>query len=155
MASTSMAVGSAYNVLFSTRSLRWKGLNICLFSSASMNPLDWFRRQINPTVRDRKSNADIEVAKRKQAEEGTLSVFDSSAAAAEEKKPAAAKDTSMVVKTRSDHVRRQLAALTQLFTDVECSSTNTRRRTSKSLTESSIRLAGRSLASQSTLPSCR
>ena len=149
-----MAVGSAYNVLFSTRSLRWKGLNICLFSSASMNPLDWFRRQINPTVRDRKSNADIEVAKRKQAEEGTLSVFDSSATA-EEKKPAAAKDTSMVVKTRSDHVRRQLAALTQLFTDVECSSTNTRRRTSKSLTESSIRLAGRSLASQSTLPSCR
>ncbi|TFY72959.1 hypothetical protein EVG20_g28 [Dentipellis fragilis] len=66
---------------------------------ASLNPIDWFRQQINSAPRQKKSEKEIDAAKQKQAEQGNLGVFDAVAPEGE----AAPKDNSMIVKNKSDH----------------------------------------------------
>ncbi|KAI0322441.1 mitochondrial 50S ribosomal protein L22 [Amylostereum chailletii] len=66
------------------------------------SPFDWFRRTLSPGVRNKQSKEEVQAAKRKQAEEGNLGVFDSvepSKGEVEED----VKSNAMVVKQQSDH----------------------------------------------------
>ncbi|KAI0053635.1 mitochondrial 50S ribosomal protein L22 [Auriscalpium vulgare] len=70
------------------------------------NPFEWVRKTLAPTFRDKKSAQATEEARRKQAEEGNLSVFDSAGAAPSgETTPTQVKleNKSMIVKNKSDH----------------------------------------------------
>lgn len=98
-------------------------------SASYGSPFDWFRKTINPGIRKKQTEQELQAARQKQVDDGNADVFDSAQPEpAAEQKP---KDTSMIVKNKSDHVSAHVS--NRLPTLKHVYSINTRQQTSRYL----------------------
>lgn len=135
---------------------------IILASSASfLNPINWVKEKLVPTLRERQPQAEVEARKKQAAEAGQVSVFDTVPTPARQK-PTKRGDVAATAggyvprkptKPRPSSVRGLFRSGPEVLT--LSLSINTLQQTSKSRTESSTCLGGRLRANLLTTPFCK